>query len=267
MMNTQKNDVLESFWTQATKYGLGKKDLKQIAVALVVVFTIRSSIIEPFKIPSGSMIPTLYIGDFIFVNKLKYRLQLPFSEWFGPAKTLIEFGKPKRGDVFVFIPPNEAAERVHYIKRVIGIPGDIVEVREKRLFINGEEVPLVAVSEEEKLAEFESINTTIYRVRNAELFQEKLGEKSHYTMWLGHREDTRDYPPIKVPEGHVFAMGDNRDDSKDSRWWGFVPENEINGKALCIWMSLWISQEPGAHFFDLSAIHISFHPERIGRGL
>ncbi len=267
-MNRTENTSSEgSFWSTADKYGLGKKDLKQIVVALLVVFTIRSSIIEPFKIPSGSMIPTLYIGDFIFVNKMKYRLQIPFTEWFGPAKTLIEFGKPQRGDVFVFIPPNETADRVHYIKRVIGIPGDVIEVREKKLFINGEAVPLTPVNEELKLKEFESINETAYRVRNAELFEEKLGEKAHFTMWLNHREDTRDYPPIKVPEGHVFAMGDNRDDSKDSRWWGFVPENEINGKAMFIWMSLWISQDPGASLFDLSATHISFHPERIGRGL
>lgn len=156
---------------------------------------------------------------------------------------------------------------MHYIKRVIGIPGDVIEVREKRLFINGEEVPLTKTTEEFKAKEFESINETIYRVRNAELFEEKLGEKPHLTMWLNHREDTMNYPPITVPEGHVFAMGDNRDDSKDSRWWGFVPENEINGKAMFIWMSLWISKDPNASFFDLSSIHISFHPERIGRGL
>ena len=171
-----------------------------ILMALILALFIRTFIVQAFKIPSGSMIPTLAIGDHILVNKLSYGVRLPFLE-----KYLIDFGAPARGDVIVFIYPEDRSK--DFIKRVVGVAGDNVEVRSKKVFINGQAV-------EDSYAHFEG-----------------------YDPQLGGTVNCDNYGPKVVPEGHVFVMGDNRDRSYDSRFWGYVNLSEVRGKAFLIYWS------------------------------
>lgn len=190
---------------------------------LLLVLVFRSFMFEPFKIPSGSMLPTLLIGDFIVVSKYSYGLRLPVLN-----TRILETGEPERGDVFVFRFPEDP--KVNYIKRVIGLPGDTVTYRDKMLFVNGEPV-------EQDIAGpwiGEGINRNRPGTRPQRRV-ETLGETAHDILIHPSRR-----PGIArswtVPEGHYFAMGDNRDASLDSRAWGFVPEENLVGKAIRIWM-------------------------------
>ncbi len=187
---------------------------------LLIVFVIRSFIVEPFKIPSGSMMPTLIAGDFIVVNKFTYGVRFPV--W---NKMLIEVGKPKRGDVFVFHYPKNPS--IDYIKRVIGLPGDEIRYENKEIFIN--DVPVKKVFQGKYTYTFNGND-----VIEANKFFEKLGE-SKYSL-LVHDIPSENYK-FNVPEGHYFAMGDNRDNSSDSRVWGFVPDELLVGKAFFIWLN------------------------------
>jgi signal peptidase I len=171
-----------------------------ILMALILALFIRTFIVQAFKIPSGSMIPTLAIGDHILVNKLSYGVRMPFLE-----KYLVDFGAPARGDVIVFIYPEDRSK--DFIKRVVGVAGDNVEVRSKKVFINGKAV-------EDSHAHFEG-----------------------YDPQLGGTVNGDNYGPKVVPEGHVFVMGDNRDRSYDSRFWGYVNLSEVRGKAFLIYWS------------------------------
>jgi signal peptidase I len=192
---------------------------KSFFPVILVVFLIRSYLVEPFKIPSGSMMPTLLTGDFILVNKYTYGLRVPVLN-----NVFFEMGKPQRGDVMVFhFPKNPTLD---YIKRVVGLPGDRVAYREKQLYINDKPVNLVFEDNYDYVAP--SLNQIA-----AKRYKEQLG---------GHRHDILlvDEAPVMngevvVPQGHYFVMGDNRDNSNDSRFWGFVPENNIVGKAFMIW--------------------------------
>jgi signal peptidase I len=203
---------------------------------ILVVFVVRSFVVEPFKIPSGSMVPTLLVGDFILVNKFEYGLRLPISN------TKITSGKPlTRGDVVVFRYPKD--ESVDYIKRVIGLPGDTVAYQDKKLTINGTPVPETALPDY-----FDD-----ERVGYAKQFQEDLdGRKNEIlnnTQVPAFVVGADDFPNrdncnynehgviCKVPPGHYFMMGDNRDNSADSRYWGFVPDQNIVGRAFFIWMN------------------------------
>lgn len=181
---------------------------------LLVVLVLRSFLAEPFQIPTGSMIPTLEVGDFILVNKFAYGIRLPVV-----GTKVVDIGEPKNGDVMVFIPPHEDD---YFIKRVIGIPGDRVRYEDKTLYINGEE------QKQEFVARIPPANTR-YAV-----YRENVGGVEH----LVHRVPYRDSPDQEwiVPEGHYFMMGDNRDRSSDSRYWGTVPEENIVGKAFAIWL-------------------------------
>ncbi|MRR50061.1 MAG: signal peptidase I [Rhodocyclaceae bacterium] len=199
------------------------------------VFALRSFIVEPFRIPSGSMIPTLQIGDFILVNKFTYGIRLPVIN-----TKIIDINKPQRGDVFVFHYPPDPS--VDYIKRIVGLPGDTVAYQNKRLTINGEEVPF------KKIDDYLHPGQLYYSPR----YSEKLGNVEHETLietespayiaqssLFPFRENclyNNAGVICKVPEGHYFAMGDNRDNSADSRVWGFVPEANIVGKAYFVWM-------------------------------
>jgi len=213
---------------------------KSFFPVILVVFFIRSFLIEPFKIPSGSMIPTLQVGDFILVNKFTYGVRLPIIN-----QKIIPINDPQRGDVMVFRYPENPT--LDYIKRVVGLPGDTVEYRGKRLWINGVEQAQAADGEYNYVESGLNFVHTEKRI-------ETLGIRKHAvlinpempTLHLGAvaefsgRENCtydNDMVRCKVPEGQYFMMGDNRDNSRDSRYWGFVPDNQIVGKAFMIWMN------------------------------
>ena len=180
---------------------------------LIFVLVIRSFIFEPFRIPSGSMKPTLVVGDFIFVKKFSYGLRLPVTE-----TKIIETGQPSRGDVVVFRLPSDPS--INYIKRVIGLPGDTVSFERQRLTINGEIVDL-------------RTNGAIFE--RAPIYIEDLDGRIHQTLIHdpGHSKQDGLY---RVPEGQYFVMGDNRDRSKDSRYIGAIPEKYLVGEAVRVWM-------------------------------
>jgi signal peptidase I len=205
---------------------------------IVVVFLIRSFWVEPFKIPSGSMKPTLLVGDFILVNKYTYGIRLPVLN-----RKVIEVGPIRRGDVVVFRYP--ADPTVDYIKRVVGLPGDRVTYRGKRLTINDQQV------EVQGSGFYTDAELNYLRLPT---FTEKLGEKAHQMMIVpaqppvdlaqvrqfahrGNCEYNDDGFSCTVPAGHYFMMGDNRDQSSDSRYWGFVPDDHIKGRAFLVWMN------------------------------
>lgn len=203
---------------------------------IVTVFLLRSFLFEPFKIPSGSMIPTLWVGDLILVNKFHYGVRLPVIN-----KKILDNHSPERGDVIVFrYPPKPSLD---YIKRVVGLPGDEVAYLNKTLTVNGKPWPKT------ELKPFLDEDTMLY----SKLFTESNGKK---TVRILNNDDrpafvpgTQDFPfkenchyssegvVCKVPAGHFFMMGDNRDNSEDSRFWGFVPEANIVGRAFFIWMN------------------------------
>ncbi|MGE4533710.1 MULTISPECIES: signal peptidase I [Halomonas] len=183
---------------------------------LLVVLVLRSFVVEPFQIPSGSMRPTLEIGDFILVNKFAYGLRLPVVH-----TEILDLDEPERGDVMVFRFPSEPS--VNFIKRVVGLPGDRIRYEGKQLFVNGEAVPKVLL--EESPAE----------ARGELLLAERLGEVEH-RIYNNPRDPGPQVRELVVPEGHYFTMGDNRDHSNDSRYWGFVPEENIVGRAFAVWM-------------------------------
>ncbi len=190
---------------------------------LLVVLLFRSFLFEPFKIPSGSMIPTLLVGDFILVNKYVYGLRLPVFN-----KKFVSIGEPERGDVIVFRKPGE--EHVSFIKRLIGLPGDTISYRDKKLFINGDPIEM----EEAGRYTSQDVKCATPR-RDAVRFIETLGDKTHEIL-LHESSGSRDGQWV-VPEGHYFAMGDNRDRSNDSREWGFIPEENLMGRAVGIWLN------------------------------
>lgn len=184
---------------------------------ILAVLVLRSFVVEPFRIPSGSMEPTLFPGDFILVNKFSYGLRLPVTN-----DKILDLGEPARGDVTVFRYPEDPA--VAFIKRIVGLPGDELEYRNKQLFINGEPVPLEPVpsgSEDDKAGHKQ--------------MWEKLGDIQHRIfVTQGRSSFTSKHI---VPEGQYFVLGDNRDNSRDSRYWGFLPEENLIGKAFLIWMN------------------------------
>lgn len=203
---------------------------------ILVVFLLRSFLVEPFKIPSGSMIPTLLVGDFILVNKYTYGIRLPVIN-----KKIVDLNQPQRGDVMVFRYPEDPS--LDYIKRVVGLPGDKVAYQNKRLLINGEEVRAA------KLQDYLHPDRLYYSAQ----YKEQLGGVEHaiivdndapafvsQVMQFPYRDKciyNNAGVICEVPPGHYFVMGDNRDASSDSRVWGFVPEQNIVGKAFLIWFN------------------------------
>jgi signal peptidase I len=225
-----------------------------LGLALLFVFMIRSSVIEAFKIPSGSMLLTLHIGDHIFVNKFAYGFKIPFSDLVTDHPIyFIKRDDPKRGDIVVFMYPKD--ESIYYIKRVIGTPGDRVEVRNKVLYINQTMVPRESVTGPVADQLFKSMDDPKYTTANMELYNEHLDQTNHMIMLDKNNSMEESYGPITVPKDSLFVMGDNRDFSNDSRFWGFVPMKNVKGKAVVIWLSLWVS---------LSENQFSFKPSRIG---
>lgn len=206
---------------------------------LLLVLIFRSFLFEPFRIPSGSMLPTLLVGDFIVVNKFTYGLRLPVLN-----TKILSVNDPRRGDVMVFRFPDDP--RQNYIKRVIGLPGDRITYRNKHLFINGEP------AKQEPVGIFSGKGDTGFvAARLPQQRLEHLGEVAHDILIQGDRM-THSARSWTVPEGHYFMMGDNRDSSSDSRVWGFVPEENIVGKAVAIWMHF--KCERGLDCFEFSRV-------------
>ncbi len=190
------------------------ENAKQLTPILALVFVIRSFLFEPFQIPSASMEKTLLTGDFILVNKYTYGIRLPILR-----TKVMDINLPQRGDVMVFFPPHDDR---YFIKRVVGLPGDRVEYRNKVLYINGVEQEQQPFDNTEK--------RSLYRQ-----YWEQLGEVNHQiqTNLANRKPKTINYV---VPDGMYYMMGDNRDNSQDSRVWGAVPEERIVGKAVAVWM-------------------------------
>lgn len=201
---------------------------------LLIVLLLRSFLVEPFRIPSGSMLPTLRVGDFILVNKFSYGLHLPVLR-----TEFLSLGKPQRGDVVVFKYPENP--RIDYIKRIIGLPGDKIAYHDKKLIVNGEPVEIDFIGSYNRRTDRGGPGTF-------GLFVEHLPGAEHQIL-IHPLAPAIDFE-VTVDEGNYFVMGDNRDDSLDSRYWGFMPEENLVGKAFFIWMH-W---DFGGNGLDLSRI-------------
>lgn len=188
----------------------------------LIVLVLRSFVAEPFRIPSGSMMPTLLVGDFILVNKFGYGIRLPVAE-----VKVIDVGKPDRGDVIVFRSPENPA--TPFIKRVVGLPGDQIAYYNKVLYVNGDAAEQVVLGEYAGDGSAESMS-------GASLRNEQLNGHVHKILVQPGSPDFTEGRMV-VPEGHYFVLGDNRDNSRDSRFWGTVPDELLIGRAFMIWMS------------------------------
>jgi signal peptidase I len=202
---------------------------KSLFPIILLVLGLRSFVAEPFRIPSTSMMPTLLVGDFILVNKFSYGLRLPVLN-----TKVLEVGSPRRGDVVVFrypgMGPQDEQAGVDYIKRVVGLPGDRITFRDRMLYINDELVGKQPVGV--------YIGSGMGReMTGATLFEVDLDGRSHQILEMGPFGDPRAENSWVVPEGQFFTMGDNRDRSLDSRYWGFVPEQNLVGKAFVVWLN------------------------------
>lgn len=189
---------------------------KSFFPVLAIVLVLRSFVVEPFQIPSASMEPTLIEGDFILVNKFHYGLRLPIT-----GTKVLPLSSPKRGDVMVFIPPHDTR---YFIKRVVGLPGDVIHYEGKQLYINGKPAPL----------EFQEALPASAPYK--EVYEESLDGHLHLTQKMLGGQGRKLEGKFTVPQGHYFMMGDNRDNSADSRAWGSVPDSHIVGKAFATWM-------------------------------
>lgn len=205
----------------ATKEPLLVEYARSFFPIILVVLLVRSFVVEPFRIPSGSMMPTLLVGDFILVNKFAYGFRLPVIN-----TKVIDVGRPKRGDVIVFRYPKDPS--VDYIKRVVGVPGDHIAYRDKILYING------ARQDQRTVGTYVGKGAEAM-MTGASLRQEDLSGVDHRILVLGDSYD-RNFD-FTVPPGQYFVMGDNRDNSRDSRYWGTVPDANLVGKAFFVWMN------------------------------
>ena len=234
---------LKEFLTKITGIKFRDKDFKEsndtrslsrkvvsLIFFLLIILLVRHSVIEPYKIPTGSMIPTMKIGDHLFVNKLTYGLRIPFL---GEVYT---WANPNRGDIVIFDPPLDNGKI--YVKRIVGLPGDTIKVEDTRLFING--VEIIKESSSDRTIMNDVMDQEKYSEANYKLYVEDYFGLKHYVL----QYINRDYLyakfnfEIKVPEGKYFMMGDNRDNSEDSRVWGFVPRDQIYGRVMFVWLSL-----------------------------
>jgi len=199
------------------KKSLVREYIEAFAIAILLALFIRTFVVQAFKIPSGSMKPTLLVGDHLLVNKFIYGIKIPIMD-----RILIPIKEPKRGDIIVFKWPKD--ESKDFIKRVIGTEGDVIEIKDDILYVNGEEI------HNDYIGEFYDDDNS-----RAIKLEESLGEIKHYI--LDQAKNHQNFGPITVPSDSVFVMGDNRDNSEDSRYWGFVTLNKIKGKALIIYWS------------------------------
>jgi len=224
--NVTLDEAMDDHLSFARKSTL-REYAESIGVAIAVALLLRAFVVEAFQIPSGSMIPTLEVGDHIFVSKFSYGLSIPFTD-----TKIMQYGEPKRGDVIVFKWPVDTS--TDYIKRVVGLPGDTVEVRQGQLYVNGNEIHRERVPVRCHYSETSAAG--VPDDHDCEHWLETLGNKVHDTI-LEPSHPAADHPRLVVPAGEVFVMGDNRDNSYDSRKWGTVKMNLIKGRALIIWWS------------------------------
>ncbi len=213
--NLQHQGASEEQVEEATREGWLIETSKGFFPVLALVLVLRSFLVEPFQIPSGSMEPGLIKGDFILVNKFAYGLRLPVL-----GTKVVDIDDPARGDVMVFIPPHDPR---YFIKRVIGLPGDHIRYENKKLYLNGEAV------DESIVGAFPQDRPRVI------VYDEAKGEEQR-TIQKYRGIPSRGDGEWVVPEGHYFMLGDNRDNSGDSRFWGFVPDENIVGKAFAVWM-------------------------------
>lgn len=221
--------------TEVKKKSSLRENLEALAVAFILAIFIRTFVVQAFKIPSGSMLDTLQIGDHILVNKFIYGVKVPFLR-----STMIPIKNPEKGDIVVFIYPIDQRD---FIKRVIGVGGDTVEIKNKKVYINGK------WTGEKPYERFES----------NEVIAPMIPRENFETLWLDQLKrygqiqgmDSRfvkdNFGPVTVPEGKIFVMGDNRDNSHDGRFWGFVPLSDVKGKAFIIYWS-WDSEHFGVRW-------------------
>ncbi|MEO5332888.1 MAG: signal peptidase I [Magnetococcus sp. YQC-5] len=193
-----------------------------IAMAVGIAFMVRTFVVEPFKIPSGSMIPTLLVGDYLFVNKFAYGYRIPFTHY----RIFIDEG-PERGEIAVFEYPKDPTK--DYIKRIIGLPGDRIAYRDKRLYVNGQLVVQQSQGSYLYINEFE-------QQVESQRFHEQLGNKPHDILLRPFANTDQVFDEV-IPSGYYFVMGDNRDNSNDSRYWGLVPAYRLVGRAVALFWS------------------------------
>jgi signal peptidase I len=200
-----------------------RKEIRPLLILTLVVLAIRSSLADWSDVPTGSMKPTIVEGDRVYVNKLAYDLKVPFTTWH-----LAEWSEPQRGDIVVFFSPHDGKRLV---KRVIGVPGDTLELRNNVLILNGNSVQYEAVPEK-------ALRDLAAGERASHVFAaEALPGKTHAVAAFPAVAARRDFGPVQVPAGEYFMMGDNRDDSFDSRYWGTVPRRQIVGRATAVALS------------------------------
>ncbi|ATH06644.1 S26 family signal peptidase [Halobacteriovorax marinus] len=226
-----------------------KKELLSWIYIIVTVFAFKSSFFEPNHIPSGSLLPTNAIGDFILVNKMSYGFKLPYSDLFGDPIYLTTPSDPKRGDIIVFRYPRD--RNILYVKRVIGLPGDEVEVYNNKVYLNGKLIETKPVAKEEYIDLFDDK----FDKKGIEFEAVELDGKKFVTAVNNSMPYHLNIPKVKVEKGHFFVMGDNRDYSSDSRVWGFVPFGHIRGRAMLVWFNM---------VYPWSKEKFHFRPWRIG---
>jgi signal peptidase I len=208
------------------------------AKVVFAVLLLRCFVVEAYEIPSGSMIPTLQVGDRIFVNKFIHGWRIPFTR----KKVLTDIVAPKRGEIVVFVHPKEEDGR-DLIKRVVAVAGDTVAVREGVVYINGKPEPREAVPGDCRYRDYDETNDR-WLDRDCDAWHETVDGKT-YTTFSEPGQPPSSFGPVTVPAGNIFVLGDNRDNSSDSRYWGFVPDELIEGQAMIVW---WSSSDQGIRF-------------------
>jgi signal peptidase I len=206
--------------------------LKSYLLIILAVFSFRSIAYDHYRVPTGSMIPTINIGDQVVVNKFAYGLKLPLSEFFGNPIYLTQFKAPKKGEIIVFKYPLNP--KINYIKRVVATEGDIISVRNKQVFLNGRPLMMIAKNgnnlKKEMIKEYQRIPFKFHET--------KTGNIDHTVQTTNRFTHLDDFGPLTIPKDKFFVMGDNRDFSSDSRDWGLVPKENILGRGQAIWLSL-----------------------------